>query len=68
MPNKLQIGIRLARQDGPPAPIDVTSMLQGDWGTPPGPDSIYAPLNPAIKEYGFDITYIASSGHGGPAA
>ena len=46
---------------------DVKPMLLGHWGTTPGQNFIYAPLNRIIKAYDLDMIYVSGPGHGGPA-
>src|ERR1700722_19062906 len=45
----------------------VKPLVVGHWGTAPGQNFIYVPLNRVIKKYDLDMFYIAGPGHGGPA-
>ena len=44
----------------------VKPRLLGHWGTTPGLNFIYAPLNRLIKQHDLDMIYITGPGHGGP--
>src|ERR1700726_1302756 len=54
-------------QKRPLAPSDVKRMLLGHWGTTPGQNFVYVPLNRVIKKYDLDMIYVSGPGHGGPA-
>src|SRR5579864_2844198 len=45
----------------------VKPLVVGHWGTTPGQNFVYVPLNRAIKTHNLDMFYIAGPGHGGPA-
>src|SRR5438552_7617297 len=51
----------------PLAATHIQARLLGHWGTTPGQNFIYAPLNRLITEGDLDMIYISGPGHGGPA-
>jgi xylulose-5-phosphate/fructose-6-phosphate phosphoketolase len=44
----------------------VKPRRQGDWGSTPGLNLIYAHMNRVIKQRDLDALYVAGPGHGGP--
>src|SRR5262249_53281487 len=44
----------------------IKPRLLGHWGTTPGLNFIYVPLNRLIKEQDLNVIYIIGPGHGGP--
>src|ERR1700742_1142139 len=44
----------------------IKPRLLGHWGTTPGLNFIYAPLNRAIRTLDLDVIYVCGPGHGGP--
>src|SRR5919198_5583040 len=45
----------------------VKPRLLGHWGTTPGQNFIYVPLNRLITQYDLNMIYLSGPGHGGPA-
>src|ERR1700760_1971569 len=45
----------------------IKPRLLGHWGTTPGLNPIYAPMNRVINKYDLDAIYVIGPGHGGPA-
>ncbi len=44
----------------------IKPRLLGHWGTTPGLNFIYVPLNRIIKECDLNMIYVTGPGHGGP--
>src|ERR1700745_2253067 len=51
----------------PLKPEHIKPRLLGHWGTTPGLNFIYVPLNRIIKSRDLNVIYICGPGHGGPA-
>src|SRR5688500_9070888 len=50
----------------PLTPQHIKPRLLGHWGTTPGLNFIYVPLNRAITEHDLEMIYVCGPGHGGP--
>src|SRR6204780_2111598 len=51
---------------GPLKEEHIKPRLLGHWGTTPGLNFLYAPLNRLIKKLDLDMIYVTGPGHGGP--
>src|ERR1700747_2910552 len=51
----------------PLLPEHLKPRLLGHWGTTPGLNFIYVPLNRVIKGRDRNLIYVIGPGHGGPA-
>src|SRR5262249_47536804 len=66
----LSVGPNYLFENPPPqetlTKANVKPPLLGHWGSTPGLNFIFSPLNPGIQKYDLDMIYVTGPGHGGP--